>query len=161
MRKPKEKKLEQEIINLTRSFTENNTIEKLLNLLASENERSRRHEAQIMRMMLQINNLVHYNQAHSTQIFRIAYYQDRESSLLNRNTYAPQFEPSVPQSNKSETSSSGASEYVHVNSQKLASPTYDPTWHTYQSSIFNYWSEKLISYFIFVFITLFALSLYG
>ena len=121
MRKPKEKKLEQEIINLTRSFTENNTIEKLLNLLASENERSRRHEAQIMRMMLQVNNLVHYNQAHSTQIFRIAYYQDRESSLLNRNTYAPQFEPSVPQSNKSETSSSGASEYIHGNSQNSAS----------------------------------------
>ena len=161
MRKQNKKKLEQEIINLTRSFIEKDPTEKLVNFLTSENERSQRHQTQMMRMILQINNLVHYNQAHSTQIFRIAYYQDRESSLLNRNTYAPQFEPSVPQSNKSETSSSGASEYVHVNSQKLASPTYDPTWHTYQSSIFNYWREKLISYFIFVFITLFALSLYG
>ena len=40
------------------------------------------------------------------------------------------------QSNKSETSSSGVSEYVHVNSQNSASPTYDPTWFTYQSPDF-------------------------
>ena len=75
MRKQKEKKLEQEIINLRRSFIEIDPTEKLLNFLASENERSQRHEAKIMRMMLQINNPVHYNQAHSTQIFRNAYYQ--------------------------------------------------------------------------------------
>ena len=75
MRKQKEKKLEQEIINLRRSFIENDPTEKLLNFLASENERSQRHEAQMLRMMLQINNPVHYNQAHSTQIFRNAYYQ--------------------------------------------------------------------------------------
>ena len=88
MKKQKEKKLEQEIVNLTRSFIENDSTEKLLNFLASENERSRKHEAEMMRMMLQINNLVHYNEAHSTQIFRNAYYQDRESSLFNTNTYA-------------------------------------------------------------------------
>ena len=75
MRKQKEKKLEQEIINLRRSFIENDPTEKLLNFLASKNERSQRHEAQMLRMMLQINNPVHYNQAHSTQIFRNAYYQ--------------------------------------------------------------------------------------
>ena len=46
---------------------------------------------------------------------------------FNTNTYAPQFELSVPQSNKSETSSLGASEYDHVNSHNSASPTYDPT----------------------------------
>ena len=71
-------------------------------------------------------------------------------------------EPSVPQSNKSKTSSSGASEYVHVNTQNSASPTYDPTpgLHT-NHLISNYWSEELISYFIFVFVNLFALSLYG
>ena len=39
MRKQKEKKLEQEIINLRRSFIENDPTEKLLNFLASENER--------------------------------------------------------------------------------------------------------------------------
>ena len=39
MRKQKEKKLEQEIINLRRSFIENDLTEKLLNFLASENER--------------------------------------------------------------------------------------------------------------------------
>ena len=75
MRKQKEKKLEQEIINIRRSFIENDPTEKSLNFLASENERSQRHEAQMLRMMLQINNPVHYNQAHSTQIFRNAYYQ--------------------------------------------------------------------------------------
>ena len=90
----------------------------------------------MMWMMLQINNPVHYNQAHSTQILRDAYYQGRESSLFNINTYAPKFEPSISQSNKSKTSSSGASEYVHVNSQNAASPTYDPTWPTYQSPDF-------------------------
>ena len=135
MRKPNEKKLEQEIINLTRSFTENHPTEKLLNFLANESERSRRHETQMMRIMLQIINPVHFNQAHSTQIFRNVYYQDRESSLFNRNTYAPQFEPSA-QSNKSETSSSGANEYIHVNSHNSASPTYNPTWPTYQLSDF-------------------------
>ena len=67
MKKQKEKKLEQEIVNLTRSLIENDLTEKLLNFLASKNERSRRHEAEMMRMMLQINNPVHYNQAHSTQ----------------------------------------------------------------------------------------------
>ena len=80
MRKQKEK-LDQEIINLTRSFIENDPKGKLLNFLASENERSRRHEAEMMPTMLQINNSVRYNQAHFIQIFRNAYYQDRESSL--------------------------------------------------------------------------------
>ena len=47
-----------------------------------------------------------------------------------------QFEPSVPQPNKSETSSSGDGEYVHVNSQNSESPTYDPIWPTYQSPDF-------------------------
>ena len=86
--------------------------------------------------MLQINNPVHYNQAHFIQIFRNVYYRDRESSLFTRNTYGPQFEPSAPQSNKSETSDSGASEYVHVNSKNSAFPTYNPTWPTHQSSDF-------------------------
>ena len=131
IKKQEENKLEEEIVNLTRSFIENDPIEKLLNFLASKSERSRRHEAEMMRMMLQINNPVHYNQDHSTQIFRNAYYQDRESSLFNTDTYALKFELSVPQSNKSETSSSRASEYVHVNSQNSASPTFDPTWPTY------------------------------
>ena len=67
MKKQKEKKLEQEIVNWTRSVIENDPTEKLLNFLTSENERSRVHEAEMMRMMLQINNPVHYNQAHSTQ----------------------------------------------------------------------------------------------
>ena len=40
MKKQKEKKLEQEIVNLTRSFIENDPTEKLLNFLASENKRS-------------------------------------------------------------------------------------------------------------------------
>ena len=40
MKKQKEKKLEQEIVNLTRSFTKNDPTEKLLNFLASENKRS-------------------------------------------------------------------------------------------------------------------------
>ena len=88
MRKQNKKKLEQEIINLTRSFIENDPTEKLVNFLASENEKSRRHQTQ--RMILQINNLVHYNQAHSTHIFRNAYYQDRESSVFSRNNYVPQ-----------------------------------------------------------------------
>ena len=136
MKKQKEKKLEQEIVNLTRSFIENDPTEKLLNFLTSENERSRRHEAKMMRMMLQIKNPAHFNQAYSTEIFRNVYYQDRESSLFNTNTYAPQFEPSVPQSNKSETSSSRASEYVHVNSQNSVYPTYEPIWTTYQSPDF-------------------------
>ena len=61
MKKQKEKKLEQEIVNLTRSLIENDLTEKLLNFLASKNERSRRHEAAMMRMMLQINNPVYYN----------------------------------------------------------------------------------------------------
>ena len=86
MKKQKEKKLEQEIVNLTRSFIEKDSTEKLLNFLVSENKRSRRHEAEMMQMMLQVNNPVHYNQAHSIQIFRNVY---RESSLFNRNTYAP------------------------------------------------------------------------
>ena len=97
MRKQNKKKLEQEIINLTRSFIEKDPTEKLVNFLTSENERSQRHQTQMMRMILQINNLVHYNQAHSTQIFRKAYYQDRESSVFRRNNYVPQFEPSAPQ----------------------------------------------------------------
>ena len=59
MKKPREKKLEQEIINLTRSFIKNDPTEKLLSFLVSENERSRRYEAQMMWMMLQINNPVH------------------------------------------------------------------------------------------------------
>ena len=62
MKKQKEKKLEQDIVNLARSFIENNPTEKLLNFLASENERPRRHEAEIMRMMLQINNPVYLTQ---------------------------------------------------------------------------------------------------
>ena len=37
MKNKKETKLEKEIINLTRSFIENNPTEKLLNFLASEN----------------------------------------------------------------------------------------------------------------------------
>ena len=74
MRKQKEKKLEQEIINLTRPFIENDPTEKLLNLQGSENERLGRYEAEMMRMMLQINNPGHYNQANSTQIFRNANY---------------------------------------------------------------------------------------
>ena len=74
MRKQKEKKLEQEIINLTRPFIENDPTEKLLNLQGSENERLGRYEAEMMRIMLQINNPGHYNQAHSTQIFRNANY---------------------------------------------------------------------------------------
>ena len=97
------------IVNLTRSFIENDPTENFLNFLASENERSRRHEVEIMWMMLQINNPVLYNQARLIQIFRNVYYQNKESSLFNTNTYAPQFEPSVSQSNKSESSSSWAS----------------------------------------------------
>ena len=69
-------------------------------------------------MMFQINNPAHYNQAHSTHIFRNAYYLDTES----RNTHALQFEPSVPQTN-----SSGATEYGHVISQNAASSRYGPT----------------------------------
>ena len=102
MRKEKEKKKEQEIINLIRSFIESDPTENLLNFLASENEISRRHEAEMMRIMLQIIDPVRYNHAHFTQILRNACHQHRDSSLFNRNTYAPQFEPSVPQSNKSE-----------------------------------------------------------
>ena len=108
--------------------------------LATENKRSRRHKI-LMRIMLEINSPVHYNQDHSTQIFRNAYYQHTERRLFNRNTYAPPspapFEPSEPPSNKSETSSSGASQYVLVNSQNSVFPTYDPTWPTYQSSDFS------------------------
>ena len=66
MRKQTERKLEQEIINLTRSFIGNDPTKTLLNFLASENKRSQRHKAQMKRMMLQINNPVHYNQAHYT-----------------------------------------------------------------------------------------------
>ena len=44
--KQKEKKLEQESVNLARSFIENDPTEKLFNFLVSENERSRRHEAE-------------------------------------------------------------------------------------------------------------------
>ena len=69
--------------------------------------------------------------AHSIQIFRNANYQDRESSLFNRNACALQFELSVPQSNISETSNSEASEYVHIKSHNSAAPTHDPTWSTY------------------------------
>ena len=69
----------------------------------------------MMRVVLQINSVVHYNQFFSTQIFRNTYYQVRESSLFNRNTHAFQLKLSVPQSNIPETSSSGASEYVHGN----------------------------------------------
>ena len=69
-------------------------------------------------MMFQINNPAHYNQAHSTHIFRNAYYLDTES----RNTHALQFEPSVPQIN-----SSGATEYGYVISQNAASSRYGPT----------------------------------
>ena len=57
--KQKEKKPEQKIVNLTRSFIENDSTEKLFNFLVSENERSRRHETEMMRMMLQMNNPVH------------------------------------------------------------------------------------------------------
>ena len=57
--KQKEEKPEQKIVNLTRSFIENDSTEKLFNFLVSENERSRRHEAEMMRMMLQMNNPVH------------------------------------------------------------------------------------------------------
>ena len=46
MMKQKEKKLEQESVNLARSFIENDPTEKLFNFLVSENERSRRHEAE-------------------------------------------------------------------------------------------------------------------
>ena len=45
MMKQKEK-LEQESVNLARSFIENDPTEKLFNFLVSENERSRRHEAE-------------------------------------------------------------------------------------------------------------------
>ena len=162
MKKQKEKKLkQQEFFNLTRSFTENDPTEKLLSFLASENERSQRNEAEMMRMMLQINNPVHYNQAHSTQMFRNAYYQDREGNLFNRSTYAPQFEPTVPQLNESETSSSGLENMsmLILRTQHLLLMT-PPSLHT-NHLISNYWSEKHISYFIFIFVTLFALSLYG
>ena len=80
-------------------------------------------------MMFQINNPAHYNQAHSTHIFRNAYYLDTES----RNTHALQFEPSVPRKNISQTNSSGVSEYGYVISQNAASSTYGPTWPTWQS----------------------------
>ena len=59
MMKQKGKKPEQKIVNLTRSFIENDSTEKLFNFLVRENERSRRHEAEMMRMMLQMNNPVH------------------------------------------------------------------------------------------------------
>ena len=51
MRKQKEKKLEQEIINLMRPFIEPfiDPTEKLLNLQGSENERLGRYEAEMMR----------------------------------------------------------------------------------------------------------------
>ena len=39
MKKQKEKNFEQEIVNLTRSFTEKDPREKLLNFQANENER--------------------------------------------------------------------------------------------------------------------------
>ena len=55
----------------SKSFIENNATEKLLNFLASENERSRRHEAEMMQMMLQINNPVHYNQANFPKYLEI------------------------------------------------------------------------------------------
>ena len=57
--KQKGKKPEQKIVNLTRSFIENDSTEKFFNFLVRENERSRRHEAEMMRMMLQMNNPVH------------------------------------------------------------------------------------------------------
>ena len=53
MKKQKEKKLELEIVDLTRSFIEKNPTEELLNFLASKNERSQRQEAEMMQMMLQ------------------------------------------------------------------------------------------------------------
>ena len=59
MMKQKGKKPEQKIVNLTRSFIKNDSTEKLFNFLDRENERSRRHEAEMMRMMLQMNNPVH------------------------------------------------------------------------------------------------------
>ena len=45
MRKQKENKLEEEVINLTRSLTKSDPIEQLLRLLDSKNRRYRRPEA--------------------------------------------------------------------------------------------------------------------
>ena len=64
-------------------------------------------------------------------------YGDRHGKdHLNRNAYAPQFEPSVSQSNISKTNRSEAVEYVHVNSLISASFTYDPSSQVNQPSDF-------------------------
>lgn len=91
--------------------------------------------------------------AHSIQIFRNANYQDRESSLFNRNACAPQFELSVPQSSQT---------YQRLVTQRLVNMCIlslitqqlllmtPPGLHT-NHLISNYCSEKLISYLIFLF----------
>ena len=131
MKKQKEKKLEQDIVNLARSFIENNPTKKLLNFLASENERPRRHEAEIMRMMLQINNPVYL-----TQI--------RMLPNLNRQYHNQINQRPVAQGLVNMSMSIIRTQYL-----LLMTP---PGLHT-NHLISNYWSEKLSSYFIFVFVT--------
>ena len=74
---------------LKKSFIQNDPAEKLLNFLANNNERSQNYQTEHMLRMLEINNAIHYNQPHSKQIFKNAYYKDRHRCLFHRGTMLP------------------------------------------------------------------------
>ena len=115
----------------------------------------------MMQMMLQINNPVHYNQANFpkyleiriTKIGRAVYLtQIRILSNLNH-----QYHNQINQRPVAQRILNMSMLILRIQHLLLMTP---PGLHT-SHLISNYWSEKLTRYFIFVFVTLFVLSLYG
>ena len=117
----------------------------------------------MMRMMLQINNPVHYNlfllippeylETRNTEIGRAVYVTEISMLLsLNRQYHSRINQRPVVQGLVNISMLVLRTQYL-----LLMTP---PGLHT-NHLISNYWSEKLICYFIFVFVILFALSPYG
>ena len=116
-----------------------------------------------MRMMLQINNPVHYN------LFLLIppEYLETRNTEIGRAVYVTEIRM-LPNLNCQYHSQINQRPVVQglVNISMLVLRTQylllmtPPGLHT-NHLISNYWSEKLICYFIFVFVILFALSLYG
>ena len=103
----------------------------------------------MMQMMLQINNPVHYNQANFPKYLEI------RITKIGRAVYLTQIRILSNLNHQRIVNMSML--ILRIQHLLLMTP---PGLHT-SHLISNYWSEKFTRYFIFVFVTLFVLSLYG